>query len=169
MPLQGQYLQHGLSFLLSFSSSLHLIHFQHWCSTRTPLTTDLLVFGIPKSAQFHTYSVIHVQPDFLPSLPSFTTPFQPSFPSRSHVPVIRTHHAWSTLKTPFQSRSHFLSLACSLISHSSGLLVDIVTELNCQAALITAEFSLFFLSAHVLNDWVVLHKKYILSWFPPNL
>lgn len=81
-----------------------------------------------------------------------------SLPSKSQVAVIKTQHAQTTVKNPFQWLFLFLSLVRSLISPSSGLLVDIVMEYNCQAALITAEFSLF-LSAHFVNDWAVLNKS----------
>lgn len=63
-----------------------------------------------------------------------------------------------------------LSLSCSCPLSYLSLLVDTVTEFNCQAALITAELS-FFLSAHFMNDWAVLHKspsEIHLRWFPPN-
>lgn len=80
-----------------------------------------------------------------------------SFP-QFYIPN-RSNENSACMKNVCQLLSHFPSFTSSLISPCSGLWVDMVTEFNCQAALIAADSS-FFLSAHV-NDWAVPHSQEI--------
>lgn len=122
----------------------------HICHCKWPISHFSLFMNIP-----------------FPSLPSLAT-----FPPPSLSPIVPSccnkNSACSDQCEKPLSLTLPLSFSC-LLSYLT-LLVDTITEFNCQAALITTELS-FFLSAHFVNDWAVLHKspsEIHFRWFPHN-